>query len=46
MPGELDFRLKQERLKSGISLDHNTWEAICNTAKGLGIKDSPNYSVT
>lgn len=41
MPGELDFRLKQQRLAAGIPLDDRTWDAIREAARGVGVSEEP-----
>jgi uncharacterized oxidoreductase len=37
LPGELDFRLFQERSTLGIPIDPRTWEQIRDCAGGLGV---------
>ena len=41
LPGELDFRLKQQRLAAGIPLDDRTWDAIREAAGGVGVSEAP-----
>jgi len=40
MPGELEERTKQSRGREGIPLDDNTWKALCQTARGVGLDDA------
>jgi uncharacterized oxidoreductase len=37
IPGEPESRTRQERLKNGIPLQVETWAAICETARSLGL---------
>ncbi|MFH1009167.1 MAG: Ldh family oxidoreductase [Candidatus Latescibacterota bacterium] len=37
MPGALDFRTREIRLKSGVPLDEETWRQIKKTAQQLGV---------
>jgi len=37
LPGELDFRLMQERATMGIPVDPQTWEQICKSAESVGV---------
>ena len=37
VPGELDFNVKRKRLKSGITIDENTWGEITEIAKKLKV---------
>jgi uncharacterized oxidoreductase len=38
LPGELEFRLREKRLREGIPLDEVTWKQIKKTAAALGVK--------
>jgi LDH2 family malate/lactate/ureidoglycolate dehydrogenase len=38
LPGELDFRLLQERTALGIPVDPQTWEHICQSAESVGVR--------
>ena len=37
LPGELDFRVLQERTALGIPIDPQTWDQICGCAASVGI---------
>ncbi|MFN8006380.1 MAG: Ldh family oxidoreductase [Terriglobia bacterium] len=37
LPGELDFRLLEERTAKGIPIDAKTWEQICASAETVGV---------
>ncbi|PPQ34498.1 malate/lactate/ureidoglycolate dehydrogenase [Rhodopila globiformis] len=37
IPGEPEIRKRQERLRNGIPLQAETWAAICDTARSLGL---------
>jgi uncharacterized oxidoreductase len=37
LPGELDFRVFQERSALGVPIDPRTWEQICECAATLGV---------
>jgi uncharacterized oxidoreductase len=37
IPGEPETRTRQERLRNGIPLQVETWAAICDTARSLGL---------
>jgi uncharacterized oxidoreductase len=37
VPGEVEARTRAARLRDGVPLQVATWEAICATAKGLGL---------
>jgi LDH2 family malate/lactate/ureidoglycolate dehydrogenase len=37
IPGELEFRTKEKRLKEGIPVDEKTWQSIEIVAKELGL---------
>jgi LDH2 family malate/lactate/ureidoglycolate dehydrogenase len=37
MPGELDFRVLQERAALGIPIDARTWEQIRDCAASAGV---------
>ena len=37
MPGELDFRMREQRLREGIPLPDETWRQIVETAKRVGV---------
>jgi len=45
-PGEPEFRTAQRRQAEGITVDDNTWAAICKEAEWLGIspEDWPGAS--
>jgi len=38
LPGELDFRLLQERTTHGIPVDPQTWDQICQSAESVGVQ--------
>ncbi len=38
LPGELDFRLMEERTAHGIPVDPQTWEQICRSAESIGVR--------
>ena len=38
LPGELDFRLMQERTLHGIPVDPQTWKQICECAESVGVR--------
>jgi uncharacterized oxidoreductase len=38
MPGEIEDKTKTQRLRDGIELDDNTWKAISDTCRSLGVK--------
>jgi hydroxycarboxylate dehydrogenase B len=38
LPGELDFRLLQERTTHGIPVDPQTWAQICQSAESVGVR--------
>jgi LDH2 family malate/lactate/ureidoglycolate dehydrogenase len=38
LPGELDFRLLQERTAHGIPVDPQTWGQICQSAESVGVR--------
>jgi hydroxycarboxylate dehydrogenase B len=37
LPGELDFRLMEQRTVHGIPVDPKTWEQICQSAESVGV---------
>jgi uncharacterized oxidoreductase len=37
LPGELEERTRQLRLREGIPLDANTWRALCDAARSTGL---------
>lgn len=37
MPGEIEEKTKAQRLRDGIELDDNTWKAIADTCRSLGV---------
>lgn len=37
VPGEYEFRSRQERLKSGIPIEEKTWNELVETASSLGV---------
>jgi uncharacterized oxidoreductase len=37
MPGEIEERTKAKRRREGIELDDNTWKALADTARSLGV---------
>jgi uncharacterized oxidoreductase len=37
MPGELEFRRRQQLEKEGISVDDTTWQQICETAEAVNV---------
>ncbi len=39
LPGELEFRTRQQRLRDGIPIDHNTWSQIVSAAASLGVPE-------
>jgi len=39
MPGEIEERIKERRLREGIDIDAHTWSQIQATAASVGIKD-------
>lgn len=41
LPGELDFRTRQQRMRDGIPIDENTWNQIVAAAAGLGVHEAP-----
>lgn len=40
VPGELEYRTMQQRLKKGIPIDTPDWEALIQTANALGVEFS------
>ena len=38
LPGELDFRTKESRLRDGIPIDEDTWEQISSSTHRVGVK--------
>jgi LDH2 family malate/lactate/ureidoglycolate dehydrogenase len=38
LPGELDFKTRETRLRDGIPIDEKTWEEICTSTKSVGVK--------
>lgn len=38
LPGELDYKMYDKRIKEGIPVDEKTWELIINTAKKVGVE--------
>ncbi len=38
LPGELDFKTREARLRDGIPIDEKTWEQICASTKSVGVK--------
>jgi len=43
LPGEADFRKKQERLEAGIPVDERTWEEILTVGASLGVEFIPSH---
>jgi uncharacterized oxidoreductase len=41
LPGELDYRTRQQRLRDGIPIDETTWNQIVESAAGLGVHETP-----
>lgn len=41
LPGELDLRTRQQRLRDGIPVDPNTWSQIVSAAASLGVSEVP-----
>lgn len=41
LPGEPDFRKREERLRDGIPVDDNTWRQIVDVASSVGVDDVP-----
>jgi LDH2 family malate/lactate/ureidoglycolate dehydrogenase len=41
LPGEPDFRKRQDRLRNGIPIDSKTWEDIRSSAASLGVEWRP-----
>lgn len=40
VPGEPELRMRAERGKNGVPLPADTWSAICDTARKVGINDT------
>jgi hydroxycarboxylate dehydrogenase B len=45
-PGEPEIRTRKERLANGIPISEETWNAIVNAARGVGINDTRVGEVT
>jgi hydroxycarboxylate dehydrogenase B len=41
LPGEPEVRSRERRIAEGIPLPRNTWRAICETARSLGVEEVP-----
>lgn len=39
MPGEVERRTKERRLRDGIDVDDTTWSQLCDTARSVGVAD-------
>ena len=46
LPGELDFRVLQERTASGIPIDPQTWEQIRDCAASVGVAWSDGFATS
>ena len=45
LPGELDFRVLQERSALGIPIDARTWDQVCECAATLGVAWSKRFGI-
>jgi LDH2 family malate/lactate/ureidoglycolate dehydrogenase len=39
MPGEIEERTKEQRLREGIDVDETTWSAMVETARLVGLTE-------
>lgn len=41
LPGELDYRTRQKRMRDGVPVDDNTWNQIVAAAASIGVTEAP-----
>jgi hydroxycarboxylate dehydrogenase B len=40
IPGEPEAKMRADRSKNGVPLPHDTWAAIVNTAREVGVSEA------